>query len=375
MASSIPQGLKIVKKFLIRALELDRMKVANNEVMAFCMRRYALTKALKDEAVQADPEAKTYLITMMDKLEKEKPGLISKYGAVMENKPDQLELIRNFGTTLFKKASDQYQSGNANKRTAALFNSAATYFEVAGVDDEDLIAARKTAKFKAMEIFTAIKEGRPPIPPSTENEEPIDEGDNYGFTADLPAVPMGDPGAADIDLPTAPDHQPFSPYEGRNIPRAGILDLDVGSSNDNSGGRNLGSFEDMGAPRLGEIPTNAKLSVRGREFFTQKFNMSTTTDKQASRAESFCRAAVTALNNREYGKVVQNIAAALGVLENRKPKVFAPETVPKAAVSDAAEYLLFAARTLETAGGVMPANEAKARAISYLSNALMLLQR
>lgn len=376
MAKNIPAGLKPVKTFLLRAMEMDKANTPTSDIISYACRRHALQKAFKDDDMKSGEGCGEYLGELLDKLEADKPKLIAKHGEeLMSNKEEQLEIIKNFAMNIFKSANDTYQAGKATKKTAVSFHVAAAYFEVAGEEDEALSTARLAAKFNATEIMKALKEGRTPMPPQAEgtNDEE-DEGDDYGFSG-LPSAPN------ESVLPKAPDHNPQlgDPDQKQNM--YGFLDLDQGGSRtDNVNvpagayARDMSSFENMGTPKFGDIPKSAKLSVRGRQFMSVKFNAQAKPDKAAENAEDCCRAAHTALEKFDYEKCVKSIATALKILENRKPRVFAPQGLSAPAKSDVAEYLVFAARTLETAGSSMPAAEAKARAANLLSNALQVLQ-
>lgn len=373
----------------MRAAEMDKAtKTPNFDVIAYCCRRYALKKAIGNPTLQKAEGAKTYLLKLMDSLEAKKPDLIEKYGEdIMTDETQQLALVKAYALNVYKAASNQYQAGKATKKTALVFNAAAAYFEVAGSDEPELITARKTAKFNATEIIKAIKEGRTPMPPKpVEEEEEEEEGgdgdydDNaYGFDADLPPVPMAPA------LPKAPDNVPSFAHQPDNMTPTvpGFLDLSQGQpaaqSNAPAGAfaRNLTTFEDVAPPRFGDLPNNAKLSVRGREFMSSKFNVTpqTPVSGETADAENYARKAVTALKSNNYPQTVEQLAKALEILERRKPPVPQVFSLSPAAQNDIAEYALFAARTLETAGQLMPLQEAKMKAAGYLSMALQTAQR
>jgi len=121
-----------------------------------------------------DPESKGYLTRLMDKLEKEKTVLGARLGD-----GDQ-EYVKNFAYKVFKTADDQDRAGQATKRTAKEFLEASVFFEIYGQFEplpKEMEDLKRYAKWKAVSIGTALKNGETPTP------GPL------GFTPDNDAMP------------------------------------------------------------------------------------------------------------------------------------------------------------------------------------------
>jgi hypothetical protein len=114
-----------------------------------------------------DPESKIFLTRLMDKLEKDKSALGTRLGD-----GDQ-EYVKNFAYKVFKSADDQDRSGKATKRTAKEFLEASVFFEIFGQFEplpKEMDDLRKYAKWRAVTIGTAIKNGEPVPPPAGMDE-------------------------------------------------------------------------------------------------------------------------------------------------------------------------------------------------------------
>lgn len=359
MASKIPPGLKPVKTFLLRAKELDRAKVPKADVMAYCCRRYALQKALASAEIKAAEGCAEYLGLLMDTLEQTKPLLEEKYGEeLMADKAVQLALVKQFGATIFQNASGVYKSGSATKKTAVSFHAAAAYLEVAGPEDPDLIQARKTAKFNAMEIMKALKEGRTPMPPATEEEEEVVVQEEEQED-ELPAQPApaksfdGDYGFADA-LPAV-------------VPDANLKPL--GPPITHAAAPVVPTYEpEPVVPAYQPAPVTSYQPAEPMSF------SQSSGDHVTTKALSHCQLAVKALKVYKYDSVVKETINALAAIEGRKRRAFSAKALDSIKTSDVTEYLMFSIRTLETAGSSMPIHEAKNRAVQLLSEALRVMQ-
>merc|ERR1719487_850062 len=107
----------------------------------------------------------TYVITLMDELEKEKAGVGDLEDAAVQ--------VENFGQDLFQKADDADRSGRSDLKTGKVFLAASNVLESCkqfGELPPDLSEKIKYAKWRFVEIAKATKEGRPPVPPRAEDQ-------------------------------------------------------------------------------------------------------------------------------------------------------------------------------------------------------------
>lgn len=379
--AAVPAALKPIKNILLRANELDRApaSVENADLVAYCCRRYAFQKCMSEPSMKAE---EAYLVGLIERLEKDKPSLQEKYGDIMKNKGQQLQMVQAFGTKAFKTASDVYQAGKADKKTAKGFYAAAAFLEVVGDDNEEAAKLKKVAKFNAMSIMKAIKEGREPLPPQVEKEEeesvgggdPGIDATTYGFDMSLPAAPADLPGLpfAPADVPGLPD---VPENEAEDYVRPPNPNLPTGAY-----ARDISTFEDIKPPMFGNLPTNAGLSLRGIQLLKKNSlltgNFGRNKDKATKQAEDLTRKAVSLLKEGKIMEGIDYVARALEALEGRKPYAnVSPSGLSVTGKADMVEYLLFAARTLECAGDLMSLQDGKKRAVDLLSNALQVAQR
>ena len=120
----IPNSIKgVITSYIRRAEELDKdPSNSNNKVMAYCCRYYAVSKGSK-LASNSDPEVGKFLISQMEVLEKVKPSLNL---SADKGKGVCIE----YATKIFQQADEEDRSGYADKATAKLFYSAATFFDI-----------------------------------------------------------------------------------------------------------------------------------------------------------------------------------------------------------------------------------------------------
>ena len=121
----------------------------------------ARARAPADQAALAD----AFLENLIGTLELDK----DRVGIVKENEAADMELVRNYALTVFKRADDIDRAGAADASTAAGFVAAANLLDVLrtlGVPGEQLASMSKYAKSRALEISRDIREGRQPTPPA-----------------------------------------------------------------------------------------------------------------------------------------------------------------------------------------------------------------
>eukprot|EP00953_Heterococcus_sp_UTEX-ZZ885_P022787 12583-Heterococcus_DN1.PRE.8 len=155
---SIPPAYKPVTAFVRRAEELDRDAARPEaKVVAYYCRMYAIDVGLK--LGKADDQK--FLESLMGKLEADKaalPEMTPKEGK---------EYCEAFALEVFYKADEEDRAGLADKDTARTFFAAGVFFDILsqfGEVSKDIADKKKYAKFKALDILNAIKEGRTPSP-------------------------------------------------------------------------------------------------------------------------------------------------------------------------------------------------------------------
>lgn len=170
---SIPPELRKITPYIRRAEELDKDQSSpESRLVAYYSRQYAVHTGIP--LASSSPEAKTCLGQLLQDLEKEK--------AAMDNftRQEAAFLCRAFSNKVFDKADGEDRIGLANKTTAKTFYAAASFFQILEqfYDDSDAQDAPEEdkkriiyAKWKAMEILKAVKEGRTPTPGGYGEEE------------------------------------------------------------------------------------------------------------------------------------------------------------------------------------------------------------
>jgi len=192
---ALPPSLKPIDQYIKQAQKLAKAA----PVVSYYCKRYALEKALEVRD-KSDPACNAVLGDLMQWLETNKAAL----GPTEDNKIE-VELM---ALQIFKRADDEDRAGNATKNTAVAFRACSIIMEVCQTFGEmppDLVDKHKYAKYKAVDIITALREGRKPEPgpPGGMEEEPAGE-DSLG----LPAVPS-DPAPA----PAAQPGRPVTPTQ------------------------------------------------------------------------------------------------------------------------------------------------------------------
>jgi vacuolar protein sorting-associated protein VTA1 len=185
MPLSIPTELSKITPFIRRAEELDLSRTTKPEarVVAYYSRQYAAQigiPLLSSAATSPNASAiKACLTGILSDLETEKTAMDNFTRAEAEF------LCRKFAMMIFDKADVEDQTGTANKNTARTFYAAATFIQILeqfyadiaqGGDEGSSTAAEDKkkilyAKWKAIEITKAVKEGRTPTPGGYDSQQ------------------------------------------------------------------------------------------------------------------------------------------------------------------------------------------------------------
>ncbi|KAI8902655.1 Vta1 like-domain-containing protein [Globomyces pollinis-pini] len=210
-----PAELKFIITYLQRAKELDEKE----PIISYYCRYYALKLAVEKGA--KSKEAEGYLLSLMDKVEKDKLKLIDL--EAVKNETIGYAHVENFALKIFLTADNEDRNGQATKKTARTFLAASIFLEVLkgfgdGEVDSDTIQKIKYAKFKVTDIMKALKEGRIPvagppgnIPDESASPSTITPSNAPAFPTTPTSIPPPDP--------TAPVFQPTASF----VPPAAII--------------------------------------------------------------------------------------------------------------------------------------------------------
>lgn len=163
----VPLVLKPIVPYVLRGEEL--LKAGKEDVVSYYCLQMAMEQGLKLNDKSA--ECQTFLMNLMNELESMKPKLGGR------SKEECAVVCEDFALMVFARADAVDKAGNADKSTAQSFYAASTFFDVLKQFDRegelqpDIQVQAKYAKWKAAQIFKAIKEGRKPTPGGVDGEE------------------------------------------------------------------------------------------------------------------------------------------------------------------------------------------------------------
>ena len=175
--AALPPELKALKRFIREAKKTAKV----SPVISYYCRLYAIQEAMKlDESKKTDA-VNQWMSAQMDQLEQTQ---------ISASKDEAKQTITSMAHKVFKHADDVDRAGNANKQTAAAFNSAYVFYTILkqfGDRDESIVEAAKYCMFKTTDILKALKEGRKPKP-----GPPGDEEEDAALNAELNAINAAD---------------------------------------------------------------------------------------------------------------------------------------------------------------------------------------
>ncbi|KAI0756746.1 Vta1 like-domain-containing protein [Daedaleopsis nitida] len=193
----VPPELKSIKPYLQRADEIAK----NDPVISYWCAYYAAQQGialkLKDSA------ARHFLFDLLGLLERMKTDLGPN--DAVHDEPASAAYVENFALRVFAGADNEDRSGRHNQNTARKFAAAANFLEILRIFDSDKAAIDlasieekiKYAKWKAVDVARAIREGRRPMPGSPGSANP----ETPPVAPDVPDVsivppPMTPPGVS-----------------------------------------------------------------------------------------------------------------------------------------------------------------------------------
>ncbi|ELR04374.1 hypothetical protein VC83_06579 [Pseudogymnoascus destructans] len=162
MAASLPAKLKAnadIARFAQRAAQLEQVKPA----IAYWCEYWIVNQLIARGLHNTDSECLQYTSKLMDKLEQTK----SKYAdddAIIDDTAGQA-YVEQFGLETFERADRAVQANKITKQTADTFLAASTFLELLniwGEADQEIQAKLRYAKWNALRIVKAIKEGKDP---------------------------------------------------------------------------------------------------------------------------------------------------------------------------------------------------------------------
>ncbi|KAJ8065838.1 hypothetical protein OCU04_004943 [Sclerotinia nivalis] len=161
MASQIPQKLKTadLTRFIVKAAQLENAKPVISYWCEFWIVNQILAKGLHN----GDADTLQYTTTLMDKLERIKSENPDN-DAIMDETAGQA-YVEQFAMEIFSRADRAVEANKVTKQTADTFQAAATFFDLLNIwslPDAETQAKIKYAKWNAVRIVRALKEGKDP---------------------------------------------------------------------------------------------------------------------------------------------------------------------------------------------------------------------
>ncbi|KAJ1564508.1 hypothetical protein HK405_014675, partial [Cladochytrium tenue] len=179
-------------------------------------------------------QCKIFLMRLLDQLEQEKASFADN--EAITNDLVGYAHVENFALKIFSNADNQDRAGAATNKTAKTFLAASIFLEVLKVFGpvEDSIQEKiKYARFKAVDIIKALKEGRKPTPgpvAGEEDDQPAEPSQDTSFPPQSSSAPTSpaEPAFPSFSQPSAPfggaappspfGVAPTSPFGGIALP-------------------------------------------------------------------------------------------------------------------------------------------------------------
>lgn len=161
MATQLPAKLKSsdLGRFHLRAAQLGTAR----PVVAYWCEYWILNQIISRNLQTQDSETYQYTTELMNKLEEIKSDT-SVDDAITDDIAGQA-YVEQFGIETFLRADRAVQADKVTKQTADTFLAAATFLELVNIwhpPDPDTLSKIKYAKWNAVRIIKAIKEGQDP---------------------------------------------------------------------------------------------------------------------------------------------------------------------------------------------------------------------
>lgn len=195
MAANAPAKLKAadLSRFIQRAAQLETAK----PVVAYWCEYWIVNQILSKELHNGDKETMAYTMALMDKLEKVKADNATN-DAIIDDTAGQA-YVEQFALETFQRADRAVQANKVTKQTVDTFSAAVTFFELINIwnpPDSDVQAKIKYAKWNAVRIAKALREGKDP---NESNPKPAPQPDE-----NLPELDPNDPEVQGLEGPVKP---------------------------------------------------------------------------------------------------------------------------------------------------------------------------
>ncbi|KAJ2752576.1 hypothetical protein GGI19_003739 [Coemansia pectinata] len=201
--SKKPDYIKLVEPYIQRAQETS----AVDPVVSYFCKYYAARLAITSSN---STDGDTYLVQLLDQLEAEKRSIVDNES--MRDDTTAAAHVTNFALRVFAKADTEDREGRASKVTAKTFMIASQFFQVLasfGEIPSDVAEKIKYAKWRAMEILKAAREGRSPQAPASVSPQASVSPSSDALAWPSPPPPFS--GASSVAPVAYPDPRSMSP--------------------------------------------------------------------------------------------------------------------------------------------------------------------
>ncbi|WKX92605.1 hypothetical protein Q1695_010549 [Nippostrongylus brasiliensis] len=317
MSAKVPATLKPIAHYIKIANENS----SRDPVVYYWCLFYAVQQAMQLD--KSSPEALLFLTSLLGTLETIKKQLAGT--EAITNEVVAQAHLEDFALKLFKFADAKEKTGQVDKSVVHAFYTAGHVMDVLslfGEIDEPFLSSKKYAKWKSTQIFSCLKEGRPYVP-SSQNEEggtpaPVDQP--YPGSAGSGPVEHQYPGAGSNTYGGNPPPVPPSNYAGAftggpqptqpNYGFAGLPNVPggAGSSYSSTAPQMPQANYNNPTPMNTIVPEMSGLNIDGQE---RKPTM-----EAFQEARKFTKYALSAIDYEDTRAVVDNLRKALALMEH-----------------------------------------------------------
>jgi len=271
-----PESLKKIQHHLKIALEHD----SKDPVISYWCRLYALQTALALD--KSSKDAKLFLVSLMDWLEKQKNNLKDNDMITIETAAQAH--IENYAVKLFNFADGMDRQANYNKNIVKLFFTAGLLMDVLSVFgdvSEEITNTQKYAKWKATYIHNCMKNGETPTP-----GPPVTESGQIGFNIPNQSEDIQQP--TNNFVPVTPTTHTYEDYPASTPEYQKIPNMSTVSPTEIQ-------------PIVSERPALLRDGIQ-------------LTPSQITKAQKYCKFAASALTYDDVSESIANLQKALKLL-------------------------------------------------------------
>jgi vacuolar protein sorting-associated protein VTA1 len=219
--ADLEEQKKMILPFLQRAQEIQQ---ANPKVAYYC-RVYAVEQALKFPKEKRPKEIHGLLMSTLNQLEKDKQSV------TLDDENDKY-FCEDFAHKIFVNADRVDRASKADENTCRAYYASSIFMEILNQFEEnngDLLGRQRYAVWRAAEIRKALREGRPPLPPASNDPQPATPANDEEFLASLPPASTSMPRPASSSSSSSNSIRPTAAGQ-RFIVGSKVMILDPGSS-------------------------------------------------------------------------------------------------------------------------------------------------